>query len=384
MLKLNRLFSTVTAKAFHDAIAPTERQRTVLQDAKNTIREFLRAEIHAATTTVLGLKTPVTPRFRTQGSWIYGTCVQPAWPGQQQIDLDFGVYLPVTVWESNGPPHATARLYFDLVEKRLGRLCEKRGWRLLPGKNTCIRVEVDSIAHIDIPLYAAPEREFVLIQERLVKAARTRDGMVMALDSAEEQVWEDLQHIVLATRTGEWKASDPAQISRWFRDRCNEHNDQLQRTCMYLKAWRDYHWPSGDGPTSVCIMVAAGSDFDCRHGRDDLVLERSAEILSHALQSDVRCDGIDRGKEDFNERMNAEQRITASAKAAELAASLKRARHLATGIASAQEAIRIVTAQLGDRVPQDASQIDSEGGEDIRAITATRVPPPVVKSTKAG
>ena len=110
MLKLNRLFSTVTAKAFHDAIAPTERQRTVLQDAKNTIREFLRAEIHAATTTVLGLKTPVTPRFRTQGSWIYGTCVQPAWPGQQQIDLDFGVYLPVTVWESNGPPHAMARL----------------------------------------------------------------------------------------------------------------------------------------------------------------------------------------------------------------------------------------------------------------------------------
>jgi hypothetical protein len=383
MLKLNRLLDTVTAQTFHYAITPTTQQRAVLQGAKNTIRDYLRNEIHDATVSELGLQKPVTPRFRTQGSWSYGTCVQPAWPKQQQIDWDFGIYLPVSVWESNGPPRAMAKRYFDLVERRLTKLCAREGWRLMPGKDTCIRIEVASFAHIDLPLYAAPEHEFLLIQERLLKAVRFRADSALTLDSAEEQEWEDLKQIVLATRSGEWKSSDPERVSKWFRDRRVEHNDQLQRICMYLKAWRDFHWPNGAGPTSVCIMVAVADDFTLFRGRDDLALETAAGVLSRALGGEVRCDGIDRGEEDFN-RLSEEQKAEAVRKASTLAAELKRARMQTSGLASAQQAIQILTAQLGNRIPTAAHLVDSDGGEDIRSTPARAVPPPVVKSTQAG
>jgi hypothetical protein len=386
MLKLNRLFSTVTAPTFYDAITPTREQRALLESAKNAIRDYLRKEIHDATVSELGMAHPVTPRFRTQGSWSYGTCCQPAWPQTQQIDWDFGVYLPVTVWETNGPPHAMARRYFDLVEKRLTRLCQKMAWKLVPGKNTCIRIEVAApYAHIDLPLYAAPEQEFERIYERLIKAQRSRaDSAVVTLDSAEEQDWEDLKQLVLAQRSGEWKASDPEKIARWFRDRLLEHTDQLQRVCMYLKAWRDFHYPAGDGPTSVCIMVAIATDFQVFRGRDDLALEAAAAVLSRALSDEVRCQGVDGCDEDFNKRLNDDEKAEAVRKAAALAAEVKRARLLTSGSVSAQQAIRILTAQLGVRIPQDANQVDSDGGEDIRSTPARRVPPPVVKSTQAG
>jgi hypothetical protein len=385
MLKLNRLFSTVTAPTFHDAITPTREQRAVLESAKNTIRDFLRKEIHDATVSELGMAHPVTPRFRSQGSWSYGTCCQPAWPETQQIDWDFGVYLPVTVWESNGPPHAMAKRYFELVEKQLTRLCQKMGWQLMPGKNTCIRVEVAPYAHIDLPLYAAPEHEFERIYERLIKAQRSRaDSAVVALDSAEEQEWADLKQLVLATRSGEWKASDPEKIARWFRDRLLEHTDQLQRVCMYLKAWRDFHYPAGDGPTSVCIMVAIATEFAVFRGRDDLALEAAAAVLSRALGGEVRCEGVDRSDQDFNGRLSDEQKAEAVRKGAALAAEIKRARLLQSGSISALEAIRILTAQLGNRVPQDVNQVDSDGGEEIRSTPARRVPPPAVNSTQAG
>jgi hypothetical protein len=385
MLKLNRLLNTATAQTFHDAITPTTEQRAVLEGAKNRIRDYLRTEIHDATVSELGLAKAVTPRFRTQGSWNYGTCVQPAWPKCQQIDWDFGIYLPVSVWEINGPPRAMAKRYFDLVERRLVKLCAQEGWRLLPGKDTCIRIEVASFAHIDLPLYAAPEHEFLLIQERLIKAARFRRAdSALTMDSAEEQEWEELKQIVLATRSGEWKSSDPEKVSKWFRDRLTEHNEQLQRVCRYLKAWRDFHWPGSDGPTSVCIMVAIADEFTLFKGRDDLALETAAGVLSLALGGEVRCDGIDRGEEDFNCRLSEEKKVEAVRRANELAAELKRARMLGSGLASAREAIEILTAQLGNRIPTAADLVDSDGGEDIRSIPARTVPPPAVRSTKAG
>jgi hypothetical protein len=385
MLRLNRLFSTVTAPTFHDAITPTPEQRAVLESAKNTIRDYLRKEIHDATVSELGMAYPVTPRFRTQGSWSYGTCCQPAWPQTQQIDWDFGVYLPVTVWETNGPPHAMAKRYFDLVEKRLEKLCAKMGWKLVPGKNTCIRIEIAPYAHIDLPLYAAPEHEFQRIYERLLKTQRSRaDSAVVAQDSAEEQDWEDLKQLVLAQRSGEWKTSDPEKIARWFRDRLLEYTDQLQRVCMYLKAWRDFHYPAGDGPTSVCIMVAIATGFQVFRGRDDLALEAAAIALGRALSGEVRCEGVDGCDEDFNKRLSDDEKVEAVRKASELAADVKRARLLPPGAVSAQQAIRILTSQLGERIPQDATQVDSDGGEDIRSTPARRVPPPAVRSTQAG
>jgi hypothetical protein len=207
MLKLNRLlFATTESDVFIDRITPTPDQRDVLVQAKNDIRDHLRPRIREATIRVMGMNKAVTPRFRTQGSWSYRTCVQPAWRPPQEMDWDFGVYLPVSVWEDNGPPHAMARLYFQLVEGFLHDLCQAKGWNLYGGKDTCIRVQISAHAHIDIPLYAAPEAQFIQIVEKSAASSGmthdSRDSLVenYADTDLSQQQWEHMVDIMMATR----------------------------------------------------------------------------------------------------------------------------------------------------------------------------------------
>lgn len=389
MLKLNRLLFATAEEVFIDCIEPTKAQRQVLFDAKNDIRDHLRPRIREATIKVLGMDKAVTPRFRTQGSWSYKTCVQPAWNPPQEMDWDFGVYLPVSVWEDGGPPHAMAKLYFKLVEGLLQDLCNDKGWKLYSGKDTCIRVQINAWAHIDIPLYAAPEAQFAQIVEKgAFDAARTMDlREALVANFAEEdftlQQWEEMVDIMMATRAGEWKQSDPEEVSRWFIDRIEEHTEQLRRVCRYLKAWRDLHWKAGDGPTSVCIMIAVAQTFEPQRGRDDLALEKSARALAIALKGNVHEPAIADGKEDFNKRLNAGGRHEASARAATLASQLQAARLKASHLAG--DAIDILRGQLGGRVPYRTDLVEPDGGEDaVRVVGADRVSRPVVKSTSAG
>lgn len=389
MLKLNRLLFASAEEVFVDRIEPTMAQRQVLFDAKNDIRDHLRPRIREATIRVLGMEKAVTPRFRTQGSWSYKTCVQPAWNPPQEMDWDFGVYLPVSVWEVGGPPHAMAKLYFKLVEGLLQDLCDDKGWKLYTGKDTCIRVQINTWAHIDIPLYAAPEAQFTQIVEKVaLEAARATDlREALVTNFAEEdftlQQWEDMVDIMMATRAGEWKQSDPEEVSRWFIDRIEEHTEQLRRVCRYLKAWRDLHWKAGDGPTSVCIMIAVAQTFEAQRGRDDLALEKSARALAIALKGNVHEPAISEGKEDFNKRLDADGRHEASARAATLASQLQAARLKASHLAG--DAIDILRRQLGERVPYRTDLVEPDSGEDtVRVVGADRVSRPVVKSTSAG
>lgn len=389
MLKLNRLlFASAEDDVFIDRIEPSKEQRALLFAAKNDIRDYLRPRIRAATVTLLGMDKAVTPRFRTQGSWSYRTCVQPAWNPPQEMDWDFGVYLPVTVWVDGGPPHAMAKLYFELVERLLVDLCKEKGWTLYTGKDTCSRVQLNSWAHIDIPLYAAPEEQFNQIMEKAlagVIAQDTREALVANFDDVDlpQQQWEDMVDIMMATRVGEWKASDPEAVSKWFLDRVLEHTEQLRRVCRYLKAWRDLHWKSGDGPTSVCIMIAVAQAFERNTGRDDLALESAARTLATALKGDVREVAIDGGIDDFNRRLNAMQREDAAAKAETLANQLRSARFKATYLIG--DAIDLLRAQLGGRIPYRPELVEADGGEDaVRLVSADRVSRPAVKSTSAG
>lgn len=392
MLKLNKLFYAFDLQdAFCDRVEPSEAQRKLLVDCKNEIRDHLRPRIRLATITALGMEKAVSPRFRTQGSWSYKTCVQPPFLPPQEIDWDFGVYLPVHVWEENGPPHEMAKAYFGLVESLLRDLCRVKGWTLISGKATCIRVQVANWAHIDIPLYAAPENEFALIVEKAALSVRGSSGIhdaVRLSESAEfgempEQMWEDLDHIVLATRSGEWKSSDPEAVARWYNDRVLEHTDQLLRVCRYLKAWRDYHWKEGGGPTSVSIMIMVAQAFESQRGRDDLALEMAATQLSVAIQGELREPGIDGGAEDFNSRLLPEEKTLAAQKAQELANTLKQARAHAHHLK--HQAIIDLQRQFGDRIPNRTDLIDIDSGaEAIRATPARRVTAPVVLATSAG
>ena len=385
MLKLNKLLYSIADKVFYDRILPTTEQRAELVKAKNEIRDHLRSRVAAATTTVLGMDRQVLPRFRSQGSWLYKTCIQPAHVPPQEMDWDLGMYLPVTVWQENGPPHLMAKAYFQLVERLLKELCDKRGWRMNTGKDTCIRVHLNAAAHIDVPLYAAPEAEFYKIVERaelVAKSLSRNDSVTFDADIDEDvQLWAELTTIVMATRDGEWKESDPEAVATWFLDLVTEHGEQLRRICRYLKAWRDLNWKSG-GPTSVMIMIIVARAFEHHYGRDDRALEHAALLLAQGFRADVRERGIDDGKDDFN-RLNHEERQEAAARATILHQELKRARMMHQH--SAQAAVDVVREQLGDRVPNRASLVDPDTGElAIREEPARRMPQPAVRSTSAG
>lgn len=390
MLKLNKLlYSSTDRKVFSDEIEPTPDQRNKLAQAKNNIRDHLRSGIAAATVSLLGMPRQVEPRFRTQGSWSYKTCVQPPFMPPQEMDWDFGVYLPVEVWEEKGPPHAMAKAYFLLVEGLLKKLCADKNWTLLPDKATCIRVKIASWGHIDVPLYAAPAEQFAEIRERALNKALSssvHDSAALS-ESVEfgelpQQVWEDLDRVMLATRSGEWIPSDPEHVSRWFNDRVEQHTEQLRRICRYAKAWRDYCWPTGGGPTSVAIMIAIAQKFIPQPGRDDIALENSMRSFSGSIKTDIREPGIDQGKEPFN-RLSAQEREDVSSKAAFCAMAIEQARNRPDH--QKQLAIAAMRDQLGDRIPADEELVDIETGvAAVLAVAPRLVVPPVVPATSAG
>lgn len=395
MLKCNRLFysSTTSSNVFHDRILPAPEQRKFLIECRNEIKTYLEEAIANATVSELGMKKPVRPKFRTQGSWAYDTCIKPA-NKTQEMDWDYGVYLPIDVWESNGPPKAMAKKYFDLVERLLKPLCNQNGWHLAQGperKATCIRIQLTNWAHMDIPLYAAPEKEFEKIIERLAFATnRAFLNKAYALDSIDfadgdedyNQAWEDMKDIMMATRTGEWRPSDPEAVRRWFEhhQKICGNKEQLLRICRYLKAWRDFACPD-DGPSSVAIMVAITKNFVPVFGRDDKALISAAEVLADKVLTDIKEPAI--CEEPFN-RLSETQRRDARTKLLNLISRLKQA--LNSEIYQKHDACAFIISVLGDRIPNDVSLIDLDTGaaEVVKKTPAYQVSKPVVGVSVSG
>lgn len=390
MLKFHKIFlNDGNPASFDEVIPPDDAQKETLVKAKNTIRDHLRERIRAASISKLDMDKMVSPRFRTQGSWAYRTCVQPAHQPPQEMDWDFGVYLPVSVWMENGPPAKMAKLYFDLVEAALNELCVQHGWALIKTKDTCARVKIAPWAHIDVPLYAASEEHFLAVMEKAASAqfsTSLRESVTLdeSIDFGEmpEAFWEEMDGIYLAQRNGEWKKSDPEAVAIWFGDRVAEHGDQLRRVCRYLKAWRDYQWPNGGGPSSVALMISVAQDFQPKARRDDLAILHSAHSVERAFKSDIFEPVIDGGVEDFN-NMNAEQRVTANLRAAMLVRKLTLARQLSPNLRS--DALAEITNQFGPRIARDIAFFEPEDiAELVRATPAIVVAPPVVNATEAG
>ncbi|MDE3109592.1 MAG: hypothetical protein KGL02_06595, partial [Acidobacteriota bacterium] len=387
MLRLNKLLlNNDDARAFDAQIEPTDAQRKYLFESKDRIRDHLREGITRASVEVLGMDQRVSPRFRTQGSWSYRTCVQRAHT-TQEMDWDFGVYLPVKVFEENHTPPVAAQTYFRLVEGLLEELCKREGWQLDRGKQSCVRVKVGRGAHIDVPLYAAPESQFKLIQERalaLAKASTSVHDARYLNESVEfgelvEPAWEDLDDIHLARRDGTWKKSDPEAVSRWFNDRVKElapFGQQMRRICRYLKAWRDFWWPKDDGPSSVALMIATAQHFKgSNFQRDDLMLEEAVKHLAIAVLSPLREAAIGDGDEDFFGGLDVAARKTVAARAADLSSGIAFARSLA--YYRRQDAVEKVQSLLGLRIPSLFDWVETDTSEaEVRATPASRVPPP--------
>ncbi|ENQ8613760.1 hypothetical protein ACEQ7L_000238 [Vibrio fluvialis] len=246
------------------------------------------------------------PVFFTQGSFTYGTLNRPAYPPEQQLDLDDGVYLPIEFFERS--PVVSKNIFFLIIDTVLTRLCEETPqWTGPYFKPTCARINVAPHVHIDIPLYAIPEDEYENLEKSGQRNAMALDSVnvVESYDQLYTRYLEDIygnaanskyfkyaylepDKIYLAKRDDEehWIPSDPALVARWFESAVKEHGQALVHACRYLKAWRDTTYRS-DGPTSLTLMACAVATLD-NHSKADLDDHSALLLCTEALPAMLR------------------------------------------------------------------------------------------------
>lgn len=289
MFNLHSLFAgSPSAHGFRQAIALTPDDRKKLRDARDLIRVQLRIGLPALIKQAYPKMTKVpTPKFHTQGSWAYDTIIRPAWMPPQQADMDDGVYMPLSFMRGAAPSIAST-FFFDAVETVLKPLCAKHGWKINPTgkKPTCTRIEIDAGKHIDLPLYAIPDKEFETLIEAISKLSFEEGRAALRADDA----WTSLptDSLLLAHREEGWKPSDPRLLKDWLIQQVLLKSNQLRYMMQYAKAWRDWQWKNGPSPTSILLMAAIDEAFDEPESRDDLALLKIAEKLPRILSGDVK------------------------------------------------------------------------------------------------
>lgn len=308
MLDLSKLFHTETTDdCLLEALELTDVERAYIAAAKEDVRNCLRTGVPRVLRD-MGYKGEVPkPRFFTQGSWAYKTLNAPAHIPPQQGDCDDGAYLPISFLKGTRRPNVASAVFFTAAETALEDLVKENqalGWKLIRDKDTCIRIQISTTAHIDIPLYSIPDEEFVT----LAKAA-TRSGYMSfdeAFNARGAESWADLptDQVMLAHRKDDWVSSDPRPVKNWFVDQVTDKGEQLRRIVRYLKAYRDWQWKAG-GPSSILLMAVATPLFTKVKGRDDLALLEVLKGLPDALRKGVN-NPVDES-ESLTARLSAEE-----------------------------------------------------------------------------
>ncbi|RVH17247.1 CBASS cGAMP synthase [Sinorhizobium meliloti] len=381
-LNAHRVFKSDTeTPSYLSGLTLDENTESGLRAARDEIRQALKdglsdwpvliAKNELLEGVALDSDPTLRPKFRMQGSFSYRTCNRPAQEGQE-IDLDDGVFLPVSFLDQDGTIHPAiaSRGYFIAVERVLAPLCTKRSWDLVTDKSSCVRVQISKQAHIDLALYAIPDGDFeTLIETAMARSltqnrASVRKSIEDAIEFAEAQyVQLPEDHIMLAHRDEGWKKSDPRKLEDWFRQALKQHGEQLRRVSRYLKGWRDYQWASCR-LASIALMSAAVTAYQeakakIPENRDDQALLMVVERLSTILQGAINNPVVEGAR--LDEGWTDEQRRQYSEKAQELESQLRSALQKST---NANEALAMLTRSFGDRIPRDASLISQDVHDD--------------------
>jgi len=208
----------------------------------------------------------LTPRFWTQGSFQYNTLNRPFVMPPQEMDIDDGTYLPMAMFENK--PVIGHRFLHLLVDSSLQSLvAENVGWEF-ESKRTCARIKIPEMnTHIDVPMYAVPEKQFLEKQAALTVLMESKfeshDSLTDAWMNNRSAYELDSDCVNLALREGEqkWMKSDPKIVEDWFHRSCQRIGRHLRKLCRFIKAWRDAQWDSG-GPSSIALMAATVSILD--------------------------------------------------------------------------------------------------------------------------
>ncbi|MBV1929962.1 MAG: hypothetical protein KUG81_10685 [Gammaproteobacteria bacterium] len=380
MLNLSPLFFTTVddESCMHEALDLTPDQRAWIAAARTDVRNCLRTGIPRVLKENGHTDDVPQPRFFTQGSWAYRTLNSPA-QRPQQADLDDGCYLPLSFMSQTKRPSAAATVFFVAAEEALRTLVEEKHWELVTDKPTCIRIVIASYAHIDIPLYAIPDEEFVM----LTKASMERygyDSLREAAVKAEQDAWTALpsDQVLLAHRECNWMTSDPRPVKEWFLGEVEAKGEQFRRVVRYVKAFRDWKWPTG-GPASILLMAAAAPLFEKRERRDDIALLDVVAALPAQLRAGVN-NPVDES-ESLTERLG-KSGVKEAAQAFEEFEEVLRG---AVDASSPSQACIWMQGEFGLRFPNDPDRVKVVSvAATIAAAPATAGPSELIGRTKAG
>lgn len=380
MLNLSPLFFTTmdNESCLHEELDLSPEQRASIAKARTEVRNCLREGIPSVLKKAGYAEDVPQPRFFTQGSWAYKTLNSPA-QRPQQADVDDGCYLPLSFVSQTKRPSTAASVFFAAAEEALKPLVEDNNWKLVTDKPTCIRIIIAAYAHIDIPLYAIPDEEFVTLK----KASIEHYGYASfdeAVIRAEHDAWTALpsDKVLLAHRECNWMASDPRPVKEWFLSEVDAKGEQFRRTVRYLKAFRDWKWPSG-GPSSILLMAAAAPLFERRDRRDDLALLDVVAVLPARLRAGVN-NPID-DSESLTDRFGSAG-VEDAAKAFE---DLEKVLRGAVDASSASQACIWLRGEFGSRFPDEPDRVKVVSvAATIAAAPASAGPSELVGRTKAG
>ncbi len=397
-LNVHRLLAgTGMYSGYLDALNVGDAEEQALRTARDTVRETLRnglrelqehgiAHLVEQRFIAKAASLPsMRPRFRMQGSMKYRTLNDPAQKPPQEIDVDDGVYLPTSFITANGAarPILASRLYFQAVEKILEPLCNKKGWILDRDKQSCVRIRISPEAHLDLPLYAIPDDQFMQLAEdhALSKSALQADDLEFS-----EATFKELptDQIMLARRNADWRESDPRQIEDWFLDAIAEHGEVVRHTCRYLKGWRDFQMEKSK-ISSLLLMACVIATFDTLGGRlasdrDDLALLEAARKLpvqfAGPIANPIFPDQI----------LNDDWTMAERATFIRLAEALKQEIEAALNATYNKDvAIRHFRNAFGDRIPYSPDLITMDDKEAaVLAYPRAKVVAPVVPRTTSG
>lgn len=379
MLNLSPLFFTTLddETCMHDELDLTPEQRAQIACARNDVRSCLRTGVPRVLRASGYTDDVPQPRFFTQGSWAYKTLNSPA-QRPQQADVDDGCYLPMSFVSQTKRPSTAATVFFAAVEEALKPLVEEKRWSLVTDKPTCIRIIIAEYAHIDIPLYAIPDEEFAVLKASMEQ--RGFDSISEAVNMAEQDIWTALpaDKVLLAHRECDWMSSDPRPVKEWFLAEVAAKGEQFRRVVRYLKAFRDWRWPSG-GPASILLMAAAAPLFEKRDRRDDLALLDVVSALPARLRGEVNNPVEE--SESLTERLG-QAGVEDAAKAFEEFEKVLRG---ATDAGSPSQACIWMRGEFGPRFPNEPNRVKVISvAATIAAAPAAAGPSELVGRTKAG
>lgn len=377
MLNLSPLFFTTVEdeSCMHEELDLSPEQRASIATARTEVRGCLREGIPRVLKEAGYSEDVPQPRFFTQGSWAYKTLNSPA-QRPQQADVDDGCYLPLSFVSQTKRPSTAASVFFAAAEEALRPLAKENNWTLVTDKPTCIRIEIASYAHMDIPLYAIPDEEFVT----LTKASMEHGYVTLDEALARADSWTTLPRdkVLLAHRECDWMKSDPRPVKEWFLSEVDVKGEQFRRVVRYLKAFRDWKWSSG-GPSSILLMAAAAPLFEKRDRRDDLALLDVVAALPARLRAGV-CNPTDES-ESLTDRLGSIG-IEDAVKAFEDFEKMLRG---AVDASSSSQACLWMRDQFGPRFPNEPDRVKVVSvAATIAAAPATAGPSELVGRTKAG